>query len=206
MRAYTTDLGGHPRPIGHGFDIGAFELQADVAYIGPQVGGTLNYTSTTGTTTTVILPPGLVSTPTVIVFNNLVDTETTTIPTFPPGLSLSGNVFDIDAFVNNAHVKGITFTIPVTDRLSLCRGRRGWTVEWHVEVIPLRISTIWRRLVRDRRMPIRLRHSGWTLATVSWTVRIVGFSRFGQAGRVIAHKVFLPVIFKAIERRVIPRK
>ncbi len=187
------DLGGWPRPIGHGFDIGAFELQADVANIGPGVGGTLNYTSTTGAATTVILPPGLVPTPTVIVFNNLVDTERTTIPVLPPGLSLSGNVFDIDAFVNNTQLNGVTFTLPVT-------------IVFHyseADVAGLLNSTL--KLYRYEYPPYggdwcaigecRSDEGQWLdVSNRIVGARIVGFSRFGHFGVNSQYDIFLPLI------------
>ncbi|HTP08549.1 MAG TPA: choice-of-anchor Q domain-containing protein, partial [Anaerolineae bacterium] len=191
-----TDLGGQPRPIGHGFDIGAFELQADVANIGPTVGATLNYTSSTSSATTVILPPGLVSTPTVIVFNDLVDTETTPIPTLPPSLTLSGNVFELDAFMNNTQINGITFTLPVT-------------IVFHyseTDTTGLLNSTL--KLYRYEHPPYG---DGWCAVgecrsdEAQWLdvsnrivgARLIGFSRFGHAGRMIAQKIYLPLILQS---------
>jgi predicted outer membrane repeat protein len=187
-----TDLDGRPRPIRQDFDIGAFESQADVVNIGPTVGGTLNYTSTTGTATTVILPPGLVSTPTLIVFNN-VNTETTTIPALPPGLSLSGDVFELDAFVNNTQVTGITFTQPVT-------------VVFHYaeeDVAGLLNSTL--KLYRYEYPPYggdwcaigecRSDEAQWLDVTNRIVgARIVGFSRFGHFGASSQYDIFLPLI------------
>ncbi|CAG0931295.1 putative outer membrane protein pmp20 [Thermoflexales bacterium] len=187
-----TDLGGQPRPIGHGFDIGAFELQADVVNIGPTVGGTLNYTSTTGTTTTVILPPGLVSTPTLIVFNN-VSTETTTIPPLPPGLALSGDVFELNAFVNNTQVQDITFTLPVT--IIFRDAEAGGTA--------LLNSTL--KLYRYEHPPYgddwcavgecRSGEAQWLdIHNRTLTANVLGFSRFGHFGANSQHAVFLPLI------------
>jgi hypothetical protein len=189
----ATDLDGQPRPIGHGFDIGAFELQADTASIGPEVGGTLNYASARGTTTTVTLPPGLVLTPTVIVLNNLVDTETITIPTLPPQLALSGNVFDLDAFMDNAQVQGITFTLPVTIVIQYSAA----------DVAGLLNGTL--KLYRYEHPPYgdgwcaigecRATEAQWLdINTSTLTVRVLGFSRFGKAGASVAASVFLPVI------------
>jgi predicted outer membrane repeat protein len=188
-----TDLGGWPRPIGHGFDIGAFELQADTVNIGPNVGGTLNYTSTTGATTEVTLPPGLVLTSTAIVFNNLVDTETITVPTPPSNLSLSGNVFDIDAFRDNVQLAGITFTLPVTIVIHYS----------DADTAGLLNSTL--KLYRYEHPPYG---DGWCAIgecrpdEEQWldvnnhtlTATVFGFSKFGRAGRMIAQKVFLPLI------------
>jgi hypothetical protein len=187
------DLDGQPRPIGHGFDIGAFELQADVANIGLGVGGTLNYTSTTGATTTVILPPGLVLTPTTIVFNNLVDTSAITVPTVPPNLSLSGNIFDLDAFVNGMQLTGVTFTLPVT-------------IVFHysdADMAGLLNGTL--KLYRFEHPPYG---DGWCAIgecrpdEAQWldvdnhmlTVRVLGFSRFGKLGATVAIDIFLPMI------------
>lgn len=187
------DLGGQLRPIGHGFDIGAFELQADLATIGPDLGGTLNYTGTAGTTTTVLLPPGLVSTPTVVVFNSLVDPETTNIPPLPPDLSLSGNVFDLDAFVNHTRVNGITFSLPVT-------------IVFHyteADVAGLLNNTL--KLYRYEQPPYgdgwcaigecRPEEAQWLdIHNRTLTANVLGFSRFGHFGANSQHAVFLPLI------------
>ena len=188
-----TDLGGWPRPIGQGFDIGAFELQADVVPVSPTVGGTLNYTSATGTATEVILPPGLVSTSTVMVFNNLIDTNVGLTLTLPPTYSLSGNVFDLDVFRDNTQVNGVTFTLPVTIVIHYTEA----------DVRGLLRSSL--QLYRYEYPPYG---DGWCAigecrpAEGQWldmnsntlTVRVLGFSKFGRFGLTAGYEVFLPLI------------
>jgi predicted outer membrane repeat protein len=190
----AVDLDGQPRPIGHGFDIGAYELQADMVTISPEVGGQLNYASSTGTTTTVTLPPGLVLTPTTIVFNNLVDTDTFT-NSLPPNVSLSGNVFELDAFVDNTQVKGVTFTLPVTIVVQYS----------DADTAGLLQSTL--KLYRYEYAPYG---DGWCAigecrsTETQWldinnhtlTARVMGFSRFGRAGAMAGYEVFLPLLVR----------
>lgn len=109
----TKDLGGWPRPMGAGFDRGAFELQALGLPIGGNVTATLVYTSNTGTTTTVTLPPSLVTTATQMIFTNLVD-QPEDAPPPNPLFKFAGSAFQIDAFGTAGAIPGITFTQPIT--------------------------------------------------------------------------------------------
>ena len=143
-----TDLGGWPRPIGPGFDRGAFEVQALSLPITPNVGATLVYTSNTGTTTTVTLPPTLVTTATSMIFTNLVDLPTDTPP--PSQFQFAGSVFEIEAFGPAGALPGITFAQPITIVIHYSDADVANLTEQTLKSIALRAFALRHWLVRHR--------------------------------------------------------
>ncbi len=188
-----SDLGGWPRPIGSGFDRGAFEVQALGLPITPSVGATLLYTSNTGTTTTLTLPPTLVTTATSVIFTNLVELPVDAPP--PTQYQFAGSVFEIDAFGPAGAIAGLTFTQPVT------------IVIHYSDADVAGISEAWLRLYRFEHPPFG---NGWCaigdcrplesqtldLANNVITATVLGFSKWGQMGLENAYEIFLPVALK----------
>jgi hypothetical protein len=187
------DLGGWPRPIGPGFDRGAFEVQALSLPITPNVGATLVYTSNTGTTTTVTLPPGLVTTATSMIFTTLVDTPNDTPPLSQ--LQFAGSVFEIEAFGAAGAISGITFTQPITIVIHYS----------DADVANLTEQTL--KLYRFEYPPFG---AGWcaigvcrpnesqTLDTVNniITATVYGFSKWGRMGANYPYDILLPIVLR----------
>jgi predicted outer membrane repeat protein len=185
-----TDIGGWPRPMGGGFDIGAFELQAQSTNVGPTTGGQLNYVDNRGVTTTVFLPAGLVSNSTTIIFNNLNSESITSTP--PSGLSFVGNLFDLDAFAGLSQIHDITFTLPVTIIIHYSDDQLAGIDERTMRLYRLEpLLNQWR--------PIGYRlgeHQMLNATNNTLTVVVLGFSRFGRAGVSAEHDIFLPLVMK----------
>ncbi len=76
--------------------------------VAPAAGGSLVYTTTVGTATTVTIPPGAVTGTTNLAYTPL------PIPTAPAGFGFAGQVFQINAYQQGALVPGFVFSQPVT--------------------------------------------------------------------------------------------
>jgi predicted outer membrane repeat protein/parallel beta-helix repeat protein len=191
----TNDLGGWPRPMGSGFDRGAFELQAQTTNVGQNTGGQLTYVNNQGFTTTVLLPPGLVTTNTTIIFNNLNGESITSTP--PSGLMFSGKLFDLDAFLGANQIHNITFTKPVTIVIQYSDADLAGIDEDSLRVY--RFETTWNGVVINDWRPIGFRPGESQVLDVdnnTLTVVLRGFSRFAKLGSDQFYEVFLPLVMK----------
>jgi len=106
--ALARDVDGDPRPYGLGFDVGADE--APYLYVPPDTGGTLVYTDTEGSETTLLIPPAAVSETTTIVLTQL-DPETVD-PL--PDLVAGGIALQLDAYLGDEPLADFTFNELVT--------------------------------------------------------------------------------------------
>jgi predicted outer membrane repeat protein len=184
------DLGGWPRPTGPGFDIGAFELQAQSTNVGPTNGGQLTYVDNQGLTTTMVLPSGLVTTSTTIIFNNLNTDVITQTP--PGGLMFISKLFDIDAFLGSIQLHNITFTRPVTLVLHYSDADVAGIDEHSLRLYRFETSlNDWRPIGFRRGESQELDVDNNTL-----TVVLFGFSRFAKLGSNQFYEVFLPLVMK----------
>jgi predicted outer membrane repeat protein len=184
------DLGGWPRPTGPGFDRGAFELQAQSTSVNQNTGGQLNYVDNQGLTTTVLLPPGLVTTGTTIIFNNLNGESITSTP--PSGLMFAGKLFELDAFLGSLQLHNITFTQPVTLVLQYSEADLGGIDEHSLRLYRFETS------VNDWR-PIGFRSGESQVLDIdnnTLTVVLRGFSRFGKMGASGFYEIFIPIVVK----------
>jgi parallel beta-helix repeat protein len=106
--ALDRDVDDDPRPYNLGFDIGADEVP--VILVEPDTGGTLVYTNTAGSETTLVVPPNVVSETTTVVLTQLDPGMLTT----PPGLVAGGTALELDAYLDDELLTGFTFNAPVT--------------------------------------------------------------------------------------------
>lgn len=200
------DIDFDARPIGGGFDIGADEFQMGGATIPPGMppGGitttmVLSYTAPNGGGAMVFIPPGAVNGPpnnTVAFYYTMIDTDSITTP-LPARLKLSGDPFELDAFVGDEFTATqiITFNAPVTIT---------------VHYTETELSGINEQTLKLYRLEYPPFGSGWyaigecrpnesqTLDTVNniITATVTGFSRWGTMGAQLGVDIFLPVLFK----------
>jgi hypothetical protein len=152
----------------------------------PGVSTTLVYTDPQGSPTRLEVPAGAVTETVALVFTAVA------LPTEPisPGLRFAGHAFDLDAYQDGELIPGFSFKTTVTltivysdtdvagvveDTLALFR----WTGdEW--EEIGTRPPETYTLDIENNIL----------------TAYLLGFSRFGQFGTGVEHRLFLPLVLK----------
>jgi hypothetical protein len=197
----TRDFDLDARPIGGGFDIGADETQGAGATIPPggNVTTTLIYTSTNGGGTSVLIPPGAVSgtvTDTVSFYYTVISTDSITTP-LPSRLTLSGDPFELDAFIGNeiTATRIITFNAPVMITIHYTETDLNGISEQTLKLYRLEyppFGTSWCVIGVCRTAESQ------TLDTVNniITATVTGFSKFGTMGGQSDSDLFLPIVVK----------
>jgi hypothetical protein len=181
------------RPLAGAFDIGADEASVAGTNADPIDGGSFTYTTTQNTTINMILPPGAV-TQTTPIYCTLVDPSQAQLGL----LKLVGVIFELDADVDPTNVTpgSINFNTPVTVTVSYTDSQlaaAGITNELDLKLYRFETSV-------NQWEPIGYRAGETqTLDTDNnlITARLLGFSRFGQAGATTAvQSLFLPLLRK----------
>lgn len=173
------------------FDIATWRITRPEAAVSPDMGSLIVYTNTQGMTTTILAPPGAVTTTTVLLYTPIFS------PTEPalPGYSLAGEKFDLDAYRDGQRLSHLTL-----------EGTRVATVTIHYspedvagigeETLALYrwTSSGWEKVGEDPAHP----GEGQTLDTANnvLTAWLRGLSRFGNMGTSINNRIYLPLVLK----------
>ena len=198
------DIDFDARPIGGGYDIGADELQGAGATIPPGLITTttvLSYTAPNGGSASVFIPPGAISgsiSNTVSFYYTVISADSITA-SLPSRLALSGDLFELDAFIGDEEnaTPIVTFNAPVTITLHYTETDLNGISEQTLKLYRLEVPPF---------------GAGWcvlgvcrpdesqTLDTVNniITATVTGFSKWGRAGAQYAYELFLPVLLKDV--------
>ena len=183
------------RPLAGLYDIGADEASVASTTADPLTQTTFTYTTPQASTISLVVPPGAV-TDTVPLYCSLIPSNTTPLPN---SLSLAGFVFELDAQQNplsNTLPGTINFNVPVTLTVSYTDqqlAEAGITDESTMLLYRYETSL-------NEWQPVGYRPGETQTLDIDnnvITASLMGLSRFGQAGRVVASfKVFLPLLAK----------
>jgi hypothetical protein len=113
FKALAADLGDCATPpfnvrFDSGLDTTDFSFALNSVTVGPDQGGILVYTDTHGLTTTVEIPPNVVSETTTVYYTALPDV------TSPSGFGFADHGFDLDAYRDNTPLATLAFSSAVT--------------------------------------------------------------------------------------------
>jgi hypothetical protein len=181
LGAPLRDVDGDLRPLGEGYDMGADEFPLTTT-ANPSATARLIYTDAQGSIVRLEIPAGAVANTTTIVYR---PKDPDFVPDIPPGWALGSEPFDLEAWQNGVPITSFDVTITLRIRYA---------------------DAVLANLFENTLALYRRTNQGWEIIGTRpgesysldvdgnlLTAYLRGFSRFGNMGTAISHRLFLPV-------------